>query len=531
MCSALRHAEAEISERVLRLENGWLRFSHQLNFIQSIRRVIDEQHQEILQQTLHMFNSKLQAVNTLLDGLVKVSKTATGTAKNRPKKVKYAWKKDTLDKAIEDLEIWQRTADQSWYLLMRIADPSVDAALSRDNASTVTAVPSTLTIRHGMQPTDTGSGLSLPPDALYGMVMSPILFSKTMSVAQRHHSSGKPSTYILNSIHCPLSSKSQLVQKDTRDLARKLRHDEPETFGLLSCKGFITQRTGDSPQQEVKLTIVFRAPTNFGNSRSLRDLLTTINLPKFLSYRFDIARGLAKSVGYVHTFGFVHKNVRPESILSFAGTNTTASSTFLVGFENFRRDEGWTQKQGDDSLDRNLYRHASRQGTNPSEDYVMQHDIYSLGVCMLEVGFWKSFIEYTPEGKPRASPILGFPTCTNDFEALRYLQTEGKERLLSLARNELPQYMGSKYAEVVETCLTCLDPGNEDFGDEREFEDEDGIRVGVRYIEKVSVYYGACLTCLFTSCRFSFASTCLIFESVLGYIRRRNYLSKMERHW
>ena len=47
--------------------------------------------------------------------------------------------------------------------------------------------------------------------------------------------------------------------------------------------------------------------------------------------------------------------------------------------------------------------------------------------------------------------------------------------------------MGSKYAEIVETCLTCLEPDNVDFGDQREFEDEDGIRVGVRYIEKVSV--------------------------------------------
>jgi len=46
--------------------------------------------------------------------------------------------------------------------------------------------------------------------------------------------------------------------------------------------------------------------------------------------------------------------------------------------------------------------------------------------------------------------------------------------------------MGTKYAGIVETCLTCLDPDNADFGDEREFEDADGIRVGARYIEKVS---------------------------------------------
>jgi hypothetical protein len=39
--------------------------------------------------------------------------------------------------------------------------------------------------------------------------------------------------------------------------------------------------------------------------------------------------------------------------------------------------------------------------------------------------------------------------------------------------------------EVVVSCLTCLDKGNKDFGDESEFLDTDGILVGVRYVEKV----------------------------------------------
>jgi hypothetical protein len=45
--------------------------------------------------------------------------------------------------------------------------------------------------------------------------------------------------------------------------------------------------------------------------------------------------------------------------------------------------------------------------------------------------------------------------------------------------------MGDKYAEIVETCLTCLDLDNADFGNDQAFEDEDGILVGARYLEKV----------------------------------------------
>jgi hypothetical protein len=55
-----------------------------------------------------------------------------------------------------------------------------------------------------------------------------------------------------------------------------------------------------------------------------------------------------------------------------------------------------------------------------------------------------------------------------------------------LARTKLPRRTGTNYAEIVETCLTCLDDDNIDFGDESEFVDEDGILVGVRYFGKVS---------------------------------------------
>jgi hypothetical protein len=54
-----------------------------------------------------------------------------------------------------------------------------------------------------------------------------------------------------------------------------------------------------------------------------------------------------------------------------------------------------------------------------------------------------------------------------------------------MAETQLPGRMGKVYTNVVVSCLTCLDPGNQGFGDERSFMDEDGILVGVRYIEKV----------------------------------------------
>lgn len=60
-----------------------------------------------------------------------------------------------------------------------------------------------------------------------------------------------------------------------------------------------------------------------------------------------------------------------------------------------------------------------------------------------------------------------------------------KDQLVGLAQAKLPARMGDRHTAVVETCLTCLDQGNEDFGDEQEMCDKDGILIGVRFIEKV----------------------------------------------
>ncbi len=60
-----------------------------------------------------------------------------------------------------------------------------------------------------------------------------------------------------------------------------------------------------------------------------------------------------------------------------------------------------------------------------------------------------------------------------------------KRELVALAEAQLPSRMGSVYTSVVLSCLTCLDQNNQGFGDESNLRDEDGILVGVRYIEKV----------------------------------------------
>lgn len=158
--------------------------------------------------------------------------------------------------------------------------------------------------------------------------------------------------------------------------------------------------------------------------------------------------------------------------------------TFLAGFELFRRDMGWTQKLGDAAPDKNLYRHPSRQGLHLELDYTMQHDVYSLGVCLLEIVLWRSFVDYTIPSNgatPWVSDTLNYSIETSDQKLARgFVADTTKENLLSLARDDLPQCMGDKYSKVTMNCLTFMEGPSMDFNDGSEASHGQGNLMGVK---------------------------------------------------
>ncbi|USP82466.1 P-type cation-transporting [Curvularia clavata] len=498
LCSTLKHANTEVSERCVRLDNNWIRFLSQLNFFQRTYPVMEDEQREVYSQTLDILQNKLGIVVSLLRDLVKPqpgSEEQTSLSTYKVRRWKYAGKKSSLDEAIEDLEKWQGVADQSWFLLLRIANSQVDQALaicgSSNEPRSGTVMKTMKTIRAGLQHTaDSNHGVStaehvtLSSSDLRSMTTQAIPFCEGIAVATRTHSNGSVSRYILNHIQCEPGAKPQILKRNVRDLVQKLQADDPNTFGLLKCKGFVAELVSAGLIQNLSITLVFRNPPASHDLKSLRDILLHTPASTSITRRLEIARDLAKSVSYVHTFGFVHKNIRPESIIIFNRDNRQSRAA-LVGFENFRRDEGWTQRRGDDMPDKNLYRHPSRQGFNPRDDYEMRHDIYSLGVCLLEVGLWRSLVDYNRvTGARTLSQLLSGPSLERKESVLPHSGDQIKDCFISLVRCRLPGSMGDRYAEIVETCLTCLDPGNVDFGDEKAFEDENGILVGARYIEK-----------------------------------------------
>lgn len=523
LCSSFKNAHEEISEYLLHVANGWVRLETQLTHVGELEPLMEDYHRAVYQNTLSTLQVKIQTVCAILRSIMEPVPGEGGNdhaGDFRPKRLKHAFKKGGLERAIEELKTWINATDLTWFLTLRMLNSQVDIALAQHGQIFTDATPSILPIRANLRGNipdyAPGTSLGLPLEYLEQMCVTKIPFCNVL-LATTQNSEDVTTTLILNRMNCPPLAQLNSIKKETRGLAQRLQHRDPGAFGLLNCQGFITRTTLDPstspPRSSVESTLLFDVPPGRSHPRSLRDILLSEPRPGSLTSRVALARELAKAVGFMHAFGFVHKNIRPESVLLFdkvasnggdghevlGGSYLDAPlSAFLVGFEDFRREEGRTHRLGDETFDANLYRHPDRQGPSPETVYIMQHDIYSLGVCLLEVGLWRSLVEYdhlpgqahtVAQGaiSTRPSTLLDAPAyASSGRRLLRYVLVSGKDRLLDLARLELARVMGTEYSKVVETCLTCLDENNDDFGDQSEFEDADGIVVGARYIEKAS---------------------------------------------
>lgn len=281
---------------------------------------------------------------------------------------------------------------------------------------------------------------------------------------------------VVDRVSCTESVGLVVTEGDVLELAIILAKIDPSRFVLLRCHGAIKhQDSGDDPSA---YDLLLDAPSNATAFRSLRDALESTLSEYPLNERIEIAVGTARAVSFLHAFHFVHKNIRPENIIIFRSGSLKLGNPFPVGFERFRKEDTDSFRSGDVIWQKNLYRHPQRRGEWPHEKFTMKHDVYSLGVILLELGLSKSFVD-SPDGLGISDLILRNRQFGKPWEI--------KRKLVALARTELPNTFGQKYSEVVIACLTCLDEDSESFGNGRNFEeDQDGVLVGVQYIEKVS---------------------------------------------
>ncbi|KAJ5690402.1 hypothetical protein N7462_004794 [Penicillium macrosclerotiorum] len=479
LCRALQGAKSKVAEIALDIERHWLQTKLKLEFLEKINESMDEEHRDIQNRTLLVLVEKLSAANTTLDKIVtRTPKDTDNSPSLGVSKWRYLLYRENLEEALKELEAWQQKFfDPGWYLTLRIPNPQIDMELSKGLESSKSGqgqalMPRAQNLRNATVRDVPARNIFLDATGLESARVLNMQFTSAKMV-QRH---GSSHWLVIDEIFVNPRADITRLTRDIRNLASKLSGADPRTFGLLTCYGVVPK---PNRQQPTSFAMIFRTPEYTTDGETLRKRLVAGQIDHSLSDRLEIAKDLARSVFYIHAHGFVHKNIRPETILLLRKDPSDFGSSFLLGLENFRNADGASMRYGDLDWERNLYRHPRRIGLTPQDDYIMQHDIYSLGVCLLELGMWETFVQYDKEDAPYPSSLLRIEV--DQPGALNSLQGN----LVSISREILPKRMGTKYSRIVETCLTCLEENNADFGDEREFDDDVGVRVAVRYIQKV----------------------------------------------
>jgi len=485
LCQSVKHADAEVKERAVAIENLWYRTDVQARFICQIESELDEQFHRLQIEVYNVLEVKLKHAVAQLNGVLK-----DGVQGPTVKKYKYALVKGNLDQAIQDLEAWQKTFDPSWFLVLRLSGRKIDVQLISTTPTHAGQAAQPIGIACAIresrnQATNSSIAVFLPPDRLENGTSEAVSLTSVDLLIE----SSASRLHIVDTFRLrgPLLGRRDLntFLVNARLLIHRLQCVDSSRFGILQCRGAV--REYDSNGDLQALAFVFRPPPRMVKSKkplSLREMLISSRAPS-LSLRVSMALDLATSVCYMHTLGFVHKNVRPENIISMTLEDSIRGldrlSLFLFGFGQLRLETGCTRRIGDSSWEKNLYRHPSRQGVDPEDDYVMQHDIYSLGVCLLEIGLWGSFVTYNDAQSPSLGNLPGLSIGIASGRS----PTALKAHLIAIANEHLAVTMGDRYRTAVVDCLTCLDEGSSIFDDDAELLDDDGVRVGVRYIEKV----------------------------------------------
>ena len=219
--------------------------------------------------------------------------------------------------------------------------------------------------------------------------------------------------------------------------------------------------------------------------------VSKINWPEELRmYKIKLSQQLCQAVCSVYQANIVHKSIRPETIILFdidqpqeavVGTSakTSKSTTqttpehhrlFLSHWNLLRSTNDPSSRFGDDDWTRDVYRHPERQGLQAERRYNFNHDVYSLGVCLLEIGLWEPLvIQKHPHGECQISDLykrkaidLGLIRCSNAENIHGMLVTPSRVRkvLHALVVDELSSVMGDVHCDVVKFCLDCLEKRN-----------------------------------------------------------------------
>ena len=261
---------------------------------------------------------------------------------------------------------------------------------------------------------------------------------------------------------------AQDPKASTSDIANKNENPVHRLASLLSLSGRYNLRTlsfkGYVHQPEkTRYAFVFAFPEHAHRSVpiSLKSLIGTDNIKSQLSLpdRFQMAQTITKTLAAFHSANWVHKSIRSQSVVLFSAPGdehkTMIKSPYLVNFEYSRQEKANTLMAPIDSLEKALYCHPDRNP--PIVPFSRIHDIYALGVVLLEIGLWSTASSIYDQYRSR---------MTEAGKAQRHSSRQIKALFVDAAKNRLSHHMGPAYTTAV---LKCLRDDLEEYMEDADF--------------------------------------------------------------
>lgn len=270
----------------------------------------------------------------------------------------------------------------------------------------------------------------------------------------------------VNHLRCRHMEKTAFSDTDT--LARLLRRETTSKDGRTDEKIAVLRCRGVSfPNQDLH-DLVFQLPPGFGAPQTLRRILldsTTVNHVR--DARVELAIQICTAVHVLHSLNIVHKGVRPDNIILLPSLPSspkdsvcsayaqTLGKPYLAGFCYSRSDysQSGMRKPYEAIFADIIYHHPRHMGRWRQFEFDQADDIYSLGICLLEIGLWHSLLTWSEK---EGWYVVGEDWNLDGPQFDNMKQETWFDRrflFMKLARESLPVTMTSTYAAVVLECL------------------------------------------------------------------------------
>ncbi|PPJ60828.1 hypothetical protein CBER1_10820 [Cercospora berteroae] len=195
-------------------------------------------------------------------------------------------------------------------------------------------------------------------------------------------------------------------ENDVKLLCSKLSsHELRGIDGMLRVLGY-RQPPYDEPDGTKIFQLIIELPED-SHRETLEHRILTQERPS-LRDRLMICLKIAEAVRSVHSLGLKHKSIRPRAILVLTpiGPALREMKLSLQDWSLIHEISGATTQLGETQWQRAIYQHPQRQTQYAESAYEPQHDIYSLGVSILQVLLWQSFIAESADMSDRICDIF-----------------------------------------------------------------------------------------------------------------------------